>query len=332
MAVMSFGQFDQLLEMGKTIPSIDDMPVAEIERVRSGLIESIRKNMVLGQYVRHLDRGLLGESPKNRFAWHAEGERQYAALMLASIGLPGGPELIDAFGNPLDEGVALGLAMAALMAQVYLWSDDIEALAEGTPLPRHTIARDALQFPVQFWSRETAHVAGGIGETNWVLLMHSLGGIRLICDVQAHGRASVMVGDIPYGRTFPDDFPDGLQQGAASVLGRLSFLASPYIGQEQERLPRAWRREARRNGVTDSMADPLIRVVKLRREVQDRVEREREERSAAAKERRSHWWVSGHHRAQWYPSREAHEVIWIAPYLKGDLAKPLASKVYAVVR
>jgi hypothetical protein len=252
--------------------------------------------------------------------------------MLATAGAPGGAVLEDAAGNRQPEYLAIGFAMNVLLAQVYLWSDAVESLADATPMPPHVVARDALPYPVMFWSRETAHTGPG-WETNWLLVMHSSQGIRTVADVQrGPNDVSVIAGDILYGTRFPDDVPEYARPGIGAILGRLSFLRSPYIGADQERVPRAWRRASVRSGLTEAMADPLIRVVTLRRDAQENVDRERADRAQAAIERRSHWWVSGHHRAQWYPSKDAHEVIWIAPYLKGDLSKPLANKVYKVER
>lgn len=44
------------------------------------------------------------------------------------------------------------------------------------------------------------------------------------------------------------------------------------------------------------------------------------------------WMVSGHLRAQWYPSEQAHHVIWIAPHLKGPDDAPLLTHAYKVAR
>lgn len=327
MNVLSFDQLDELLELEAQHPEWT-VNGEGTEQVRAGVFRHLAASVVLRQYVGHLNR--RDSLPRNRFGWHAEGERCYAAFMLATVGTEHGARLLTVNGEPLEPGLAVGMAMNALMAQVYLWSDDIESLADATPMPPHVVSRDALQFPVMFWSRETAHT-GPDWETNWLLVMHSVSGIRIAADVmRGGGDASIMVGDIPYGARYPDDFKDE-EIGPGPVLARLSFLASPYIAADTERLPRQWRREAERAGVPASSADPLIRIVKLRREAQESIDRQRQDASTPM-ERRSHWWVSGHHRAQWYPSKQAHEVIWIAPHLKGDLSKPLAQKVYGVVR
>lgn len=328
MSILTFDQADDLIKIGNEWNDAQRQFASDGgAKLRDGLMRYLSRSVVFRQYIHHLG----GPSPRNRFGWHAEGERLYAMSMLATAGMEGGVRLSDAGGTPLEDAMGLGLALNLMMAQVYLWSDEIETLADATPLPPHVISKDVLPYPLMFWSRETAHSGPG-WETNWLIMMHSAHGIRTVADVQ-YGRddARVMIGDIPYGKRYPDDIPEEHRPGVGAILGRLSFLASPYIERATERVPRAWRREATRMGLPDAAADPLIRVVKLRHEAQAAVDRQRED-NAHPIERRSHWWVSGHHRSQWYPSKQAHEVIWIAPYLKGDLSKPLAEKVYKVVR
>lgn len=306
---------------------------AVLDSVRAAIHKHVGSSGVLRQYINHLNSSARGLLPRNRFAWHAEGERLYAAAMLAAVGQPDGPTMAATDGSPMQAELGLGVAMLVLRAQTYLWSEEIEEIADATPLPPHVISRDVLPFPMMFWSREVAHVSPS-GETNWLFIMHHAEGIRLVADLTRSPTDMTMaVGDIPYGAKFPDDFQGEVAPDAVGrILGRLAFLRSPYITAPEERLPRAWRREAKRRGVSAEIGDPLIRVVKLRREAQENVDRERRDRETTPTERRSHWWVSGHHRAQWYPSKAAHEVIWIAPYLKGNMKAPLSKKVYAVVR
>lgn len=237
------------------------------------------------------------------------------------------------------EMVCLAAAFQVMSAPVYLWFQEIEDLADATPLPKHVVSRSVMPAPVMFWSRDVARSAGAVenpgsgAENNWMMLRQTPIGIEAFADV-SYSANDIRIGGgvmVEFGKTFPDDFSGNQLDWAQRILSRLAFLNSPYIATEQGRLPRAWRREASRNKMTAPIADPLIHTVLLRREVRESVDRQREDDGQSA-ERKSHWWVSGHHRAQWYPSKEAHEVIWIAPYLKGDLSKPMAKRVFAVVR
>lgn len=334
-AGLSFDAIDQIIDWHETTPStVANIPVDFIDKARAAICEAITRGPVLRQYVSHLDRGLSGGVPKNVHPWHAEGERQYAASLFASVGVPNGCRLVSSVGEDLGTQMALGFGMMTLAAAVYLWSDDIEQLATAAPLPSHVISRDALPMPVMFWSRETAHMAPDGRESNWMLVMHSNVGIRMAIDLVSSSTAGeIIVADIPYGARYPDDFEYDEHQlaGVSSVLTRLAFLASPYIAADAEKLPRAWRREMSAAGLPAQTSDPLIHVVKLRHEARANVDQERHD-NAMPPGRKSHWWVSGHYRKQWYAATEAHKVIWIAPYLKGDPSKPLAKKVYAVVR
>ena len=141
------------------------------------------------------------------------------------------------------------------------------------------------------------------------------------------GQPMVLHSYIPYGATFPDDFNEAIRGQVGSVLAMMSFLKSRYTSNAEHKLPRAWRRH-RQIHRTDR--DRLIRIVVMRKPASVAVKKQ----AASDKSRKSRvrWWVSGHHRAQWYPSKQSHEVLWIAPYLKGPSGAPMIKKVYAVNR
>lgn len=85
---------------------------------------------------------------------------------------------------------------------------------------------------------------------------------------------------------------------------------------------RAVRRRAERAGLTIPNS---INIVTLRR-LADRGKifpDEEEERDANWSHR---WWVRGHWRYQYYPSRGTHEWIYIDPYIKGPENKPIVPK------
>jgi hypothetical protein len=307
---------------------------AQVEAGRDMIWKRLGASTVFRQYLFHLDQGRLGRDNRNCLPWHAEGERQYAAFLLSSVATDGGASLWA--GERRDDSagaraLGVGTAYVALSASVYLWSVDIEELADAAPLPKHVVSRDVMPHPLMFWSRDVARTSP-TGENNWLLLLHTPVGIRVFGDLSVSSTdIKIVVGDIPYGRVYPDDFKGIESEGAGRILSRLAFLISPYVSPEDGRLPRSWRRELARNGATATLADPLIRVVKLRRDASENVVREREDGGRSV-DWKHQWWVSGHYRAQWYPSEEAHKVIWIAPYLKGPTDKPVSKKVYTVVR
>jgi hypothetical protein len=83
----------------------------------------------------------------------------------------------------------------------------------------------------------------------------------------------------------------------------------------KQRLPRAYRRDAKRHGVK---AAEDVTVITLRREGERHYDEEGE-----SPEWKHKWLVRGHWRRQWYPSIKEHRQVWIAPYVKGPEHLPL---------
>ena len=72
---------------------------------------------------------------------------------------------------------------------------------------------------------------------------------------------------------------------------------------------------------------PPVRVISLRR-------RDGGGDGSSDREYAHRWIVRGHWRQQWYPSREVHRPVWIAPHIKGPDGAPLlgGERVYALRR
>lgn len=87
-------------------------------------------------------------------------------------------------------------------------------------------------------------------------------------------------------------------------------------------------RAARRRLERAGHEPATVRVIQLRRAEHPG--------GAGASDREYHhqWIVRGHWRQQWYPSREVHRPVWIAPHVKGPEGAPLlgGEKVHAWVR
>lgn len=272
----------------------------------------------------------------NTLPWHAEGERQHAACYLALCGHPEGPTLVDGNGalEPSEaQSVGVTAASAALHGSLYLWRREIEDVADAAPLPKHIVSANAMQHSVMFWSRDSARIFDDGGENNWLLLIRKPGGIDVFGDAtyNREKRVEIRFSQVQFGKVYPDGYLTDEVDSVRIILARLAFLNSPYVGAAAEKLPRAWRRSASRLGASALGHDPSIRVVQLRRDARENLRRDGES-GAHSVEWKHQWWVSGHYRAQWYPSEEAHKVIWIASHLKGPADLPVAQKVYAVVR
>ena len=129
--------------------------------------------------------------------------------------------------------------------------------------------------------------------------------------------------------TFPDDVHADHFDVVRLALAGVAFINSPYMDVVKPSLPRPVRRAIQREG--GEIPSPAVNVVTLRRPMPEQGKSLRES-DGEGREYSHRWWVSGHIRAQWYPSIKAQKLIWIAPYIKGPESAPVKERVYAVVR
>jgi hypothetical protein len=221
--------------------------------------------------------------------------------------------------------------MLLRIAQTYLWTEKTERLARAAPLPKHTISKSVLPSPTMFWARETPH--GNEWVNNWLLVADNGDHIFVAHDAMSNDSQAtgfrVMNFQIKYGATYPDDFsPDDVDL-VGNVLKCCAFLNSPYVTNEKHKVGRHVRRQMQRAD-QEPPPDDDVSVVTLRRMQVRKPQPQSGDHPGI--EWKHHWWVSSFYRAQWYPSEQAHRVIWIESFLKGDLSKPLLEKVYSVKR
>lgn len=245
------------------------------------------------------------------------------------------------------ECMTVSVILRAVEAPVFLWLDEMRRMAHAFDLPRHVVSSELIPTPTMWWCYEHDLVQDdGARAVGTLLVRHpdSLDAIHLAGYLapedgpRQDAQMSVSVQRIPYGATFPDDFPEGPErQGALSVLTMLAFMNSPYIEHRQARLDRQVRRQMERDTgreVRDTTRT-TVRTVHLRAAAPDepRAEPGGEERPApTGRHVQVRFWVRGHYRAQWYPSLKAHQVIWIAPVLKGPADAPLKPPKRTVFR
>ncbi|KKM02540.1 hypothetical protein LCGC14_1783410 [marine sediment metagenome] len=110
-----------------------------------------------------------------------------------------------------------------------------------------------------------------------------------------------------YGRTVTDSW-------MRWIYAFWTFLSQELIVMGKARSPRAVRHHARRQGC----AEPLIRVVRLRRIHKKAFDSE----DGTAVEWSHRWMVRGHWRNQPYPREGRVRPKWIMPYVKGPEDKP----------
>jgi hypothetical protein len=234
--------------------------------------------------------------------------------------------------RPLTPEQRLSLARRILAAVPFLWLNDVFTLSIASPLPRHVIDREILPFERMWWTFEG--YSGIVGapldglRVDAVLIEATPEGAVLTNLGSTSTKAAISVETVPFGSVYPNDFakPEGVRQ----FLSALSFLNSPYIPKEERKLASHERRwvERESRGRDEPSLEQVVRFVDLRQPTTDR-----EVVGPSSKREWAHKWVvRGHHRAQWYPSRGAHQVIWIAPYVKGPLEKALATPAYRVIR
>jgi hypothetical protein len=325
-----FEKINRITSLGSTDP-INAGPDVEAKCYR--LMRAIERNPVYRQYIARIDRT---DRSINDEPWHAIGERYYAAWQCLMSAQSGGaiPLYGLAPGAPRRDTL-YGLAHSILGAVPYLWSDKMEKLADAAPLPKHVTSYSVMPHPFMFWSRESRYSTAQ-GSNNWLALFYT--GNRIIVlgdfsddldeDKTKPPKLALMSDTVNLGKTWPTDYNGDKQIGI--ILKRCAFLNSPYIDSAQGRLPRHQRRQLERIDASREEVDVQINVVTLRHRV---VKPEHQVKPPDEGVDWKHkWWVSGHYRAQWYPSEKSHKVIWIAPFLKGPEDAPLLEKIYTVVR
>lgn len=117
---------------------------------------------------------------------------------------------------------------------------------------------------------------------------------------------------------------NGNSQMLALLLTAWLLLSQPLAQTHQVEPDRAVRKRLRRIGQEPGP----VRVIELRRP-------ERAEGTGdGSREYHHSWIVRGHWRQHWYPARQVHRPLWIAPHIKGPEDAPLigGEKVYALKR
>lgn len=248
--------------------------------------------------------------------------------------------------NVADEqrvSVLLAFAVVAAKAAPYLWTEEVrQVVGSSIRVPRHVVSPRILPAPSTWHAYETGIGIGGRVELDGRRYVGETADACLIVDVP-DGFTVTILGEmvdaesgekrpiittvlVPYGKVYPDELPESMRPAAEGALMLLSFLNSPYIPKRQAPASRAARREtARKNG---RPVEELVTFILLRRPEPTK-RAESKERPVDWKHR---WLVSGHLRAQWYPSESAHHLIWVAPYFKGPDDAPLIRHAYKVAR
>ena len=304
---------------GQSLPSPDE--VFE-DAIKTALTHPLVKR--LGNHAVMNDEGYFITEP-----WMAQAERTMAMAIIAAPGqvsLNPGQEI----SGEADEDAKSRIITLMKDSQVYLFTSEIVSKLNSMPIPRHTISPELMPYPLMYWTFEhpmkvsTDPKNENIEELDWILLAEHLQGLAMITDV---GNVVYQKG-LEFGKVWPDDFEH--PEEWRLLLSAFAFLNSPFVESSPVRLPRSPRRELERAAKKnpDMSSDPLTNVVTLRTLSDDDTSYNKD----SSMEHDHQWWVSGHIRAQWYPSKKSHKLIWIAPHLKGPSDKPIKEKTYVVKR
>lgn len=111
----------------------------------------------------------------------------------------------------------------------------------------------------------------------------------------------------------------------ALLLTASILMRQPLAEETTEEPDRAARKRLRRAGHKPAS----VRVIELRRP-----KTTAGSPSESGREYHHRWITRGHWRQQWFPKREVHRPVWIAPHIKGPEGAPLigGEKVYALKR
>lgn len=232
----------------------------------------------------------------------------------------------------------IGFGVAVRRAVPFLWTHEMRLLAVQYRVPDHIIGPSAFPHELMWWTFETAIGVGPTEHVDGILIartsrMEELGALRNGMGAGADGWMILTLGSEDGRGTSAyaeliGHLPDGTRSevlgGGVAYLGMAAFLNSHVVDVSKKRpsdTDKRW--HGRRVGDPSS-----LNVITLRSSVREAVAVERGE----GPQWKQRWLVRGHLRAQWYPSTKSHQVIWIAPYLKGPEDAPLKVPVYRVAR
>jgi hypothetical protein len=281
--------------------------------------------------------------------WHRDSEAQRTAGLgrtTRSALLAAGEKMIQSMvlllspddlikrddGTAIDRAGRRVLSEATDAAACYWIPADLDRMIQGMPLPRHVLGRRKLPHPTMWICPELSHGPDEVTIDSILIRVETYRGKEGIWSwlwgdtSNGSGPPNIVIqaGFMPWGSRFPEDIPDG--SFGAMILKLLAFLDSPYTDTVRHRSTRSERRAIEKAGYEE----PTVHVVRLRTPIRNAVETTNE--SGRDIHYRHRWWVRGHFRAQWYASQKAHQVIWIAPHIKGPEDAEFKASAYAVVR
>lgn len=239
------------------------------------------------------------------------------------------------------------LAFNIKNAHTYLWDRELLRTIYETPLPTHVVDKNILPYDKVWFTFNSPVELKYPGDEYttlcaWMYLEKTSDGIMFICESISGPDSTptyTMLGsNMEYGKQWPDDYQQNNSEEELLAIGQIlrmmAFANSDYVSTTPERIARNERKSITRApqyGPNDDDHTTTVRFVQLRPEVHAALTQYNHDMRTGHTPV-GYWWVRGHNRAQWYPSRQAHQTKWIAPYRKGNLTGTIIDKIYKVAR
>ncbi len=300
----------QGMRLGKMQELFGNIPEQDAARRRADMTRRLVMDPVLSEA---LQRFRSGEG-SIRTAMDVVGESGALALSI----------LISSSDDEWPQGIsdmrAVMVATNILAAAPFLWLDEVRLAIP--PADGHTLNPDSMPFEHMWWTFENdiGSLPGGPygSSVDWTgMTLQSYKDEVHICAIGMDGRGRLQV---------QCGTPNG-DSMHAELAGMAAFLTSPHIGVDELRIDRGARRRLER--ASGRRVDPIVRCITLGRN------QRRSGGAASGDGTRDHthrWMVRGHYRNQWFPSKEKHQLRFIAPHIKGPEGAPLKPTVYKVAK
>jgi hypothetical protein len=230
----------------------------------------------------------------------------------------------------IGQGYRAWLAYQILQSIPFLWKHKVREIALGMTLPIHKLSETLMPFE-RLWFTWEGDLENSLPDgrvyTIYTMHLHNFcGGMQVTAFMRSHDKPGIQVhaSGVGWGLSLDQQSDIGIQ----ALVKLLAFLNTPLSDSGARKMDRALRRRLSRESGYD--LDDEVHFVNLREPIWEDDYKGREPGEPV--ERDFRWIVRGHYRAQWYPSEQAHQLIWIEPYLKGPDGAPIRPRAYKVVR
>jgi len=235
------------------------------------------------------------------------------------------------------------LLVSLYKASTYLLRDRIIPFMAAHELPNHIVSRSIMPSPSMYITTEISGVLVPNLDTDirWGSVLVMIGDVGImtvwfggyIID-EEKGYLSSHNAEIIYRRFDVIDKPypsDSETLHFKFMLQLFAFMKSKISSNVLIKPTRVLRRRVQKMGMPNT--DLNVNVFNLREKINPSTNLNYDNKNKLEHDYR--WIVQGHYRAQWYPSEQAHHLIWIDEFFKGPEdkpIKPIKPRVYTVGR